>query len=92
MSRTSKQHDGFTFCEPTSATPTSRVHIRLLEGAPKPSGGIVGDVLCGRDLTGGWDVPGEVSADAVRRTLDAETGPTCPACAAEWARRNHVEL
>lgn len=75
----------YSFCEPVSATPTSRVHIRRVgaEGI-KTGGGVTGAPLCGYDLHGGWDVPGPVTTPVVVAGIGAEVAPTCPDCAALW--------
>lgn len=76
----------FTLCEPTWATPTSRVHVRLVPPGDSPhlGGGVSTPALCGADLRGGWDLPGEVTEDRLRSRLGAETGPTCPVCFQRW--------
>lgn len=64
----------FAFCEPVTATPTSRVHIRRLDGLPKFGGGAKGPTLCGREFRNGWDLGGQVTPAIVTVTLGRETG------------------
>lgn len=77
----------YVFCEPVHATPTSRVHIRLVtaEHPFKGGGGVTGTPLCGRDLRRGWDIPGTLSERVVFGGIGAETAPICPECATKWA-------
>lgn len=77
----------YAFCEPVWATTSSREHIREVPGDQlKLGGGITEPALCGFDLAGGWDIPTGVTEQRVRRGLNAEANPTCPACANVWGR------
>jgi hypothetical protein len=81
----------YAFCEPVWATTSSRTHIRLVEGGRKLGGGIDSPALCGFDLARGWDLPRNLDAGVVSRTLDSQCNPTCPACAAAWVARTHAD-
>lgn len=63
------------FCEPSTATPYSRIHIR--EVGPEgllPGGGIKVGPLCNPDRGLGWDVR-EATVSEVRGWLDEMTKP-----------------
>lgn len=86
-SRRTSSVEGIThaFCEPSNATPTSRVHIReVSDSRLYPGGGIPSQPLCGFDLRHGWDLPGVVTLEKVAAGIGAETGPTCRACATAY--------
>lgn len=70
----------FSACETVFAGPRSFWHIRQVgpEGL-KPSGGVTSKALCGRDLRGGWDIPG-FSVKVSDTALDPRM---CTRCVAE---------
>lgn len=72
----------YSFCEPVWAHPTSRIHVRNLEGGePKYGGGINTPTLCGRLMDYGWDIPGDVDETSLDYML------TCVECVDEWMAR-----
>jgi hypothetical protein len=81
--RTTSRVPAYALCEPVWATPTSRVHVRRLTGPPALGGTASIETLCGRTWPG-WDLPTPVTLDGLRRSLNAETGPTCPECLTVW--------
>ncbi|GAB2733873.1 hypothetical protein [Nocardioides pakistanensis] len=79
----------FAFCEQVWATPTSPWHIRAVgTDGLRPGGGIVGESLCCRELTGGWDIPTRIVDEAtLERLLTPDSDgrlAVCVACFAAW--------
>lgn len=83
----------FAFCEPVTATPMSKEHIRPVgpEGL-KLGGGVPVPALCGRDLHMGWDLETPVTADMVDRLAAPRPGDgrvfLCGPCADAWRTLN----
>lgn len=71
--------DLFSYCETVTAGPSTPWHIRLRgQGAPLlPGGGISGPAACGRDLAGGWDIPGRGVSTTDLASLDAAVCQRC---------------
>lgn len=81
------QTPAYTFCEPVSATATSHHHIRQVgSDGIKPGGGILGAALCGRDVSRGWDLAGEVTVASVGSQPRPGDGRVfvCPPCAEKY--------
>ena len=79
----------FAFCERSTATPTSPIHIRRVgEEGLKLGGGIPALPLCGSDLWHGWDLSGPVTPDAVRVQSTPRPGDgrvfLCSGCTAAY--------
>lgn len=72
-----------SFCEPVTATPFSKWHIREVgpEGL-KLDGGIPNEPLCGRDLRHGWDLQLRVDAESLTRLRGDLLCPNCDAALA----------
>lgn len=69
----------FAYCEPVAAGALAPWHVRRLDGDTiRPGRGITGRALCGRDLTGGWDIP---DAPVTLETIGTQV---CHLCATEW--------
>lgn len=74
----------FSFCEHVWATTFSAIHIRQLGGERRLGGGVDGAALCGRDVTGGWDLTARVDLAHVDDGLLAERNRLCEDCAEVW--------
>ena len=72
------------FCEKSTATPYSTLHIReMADDKSYPGGGIPNPALCGTDLLRGWDWGQAVSPDTIRAQMipPKQVQPLCEACA-----------
>lgn len=71
----------YAFCEPSTAGPLARFHIRRLsEKGLMPGGGIDTPFLCGRSRINGWDIE---NLRVTREEVEVE-GRTCQRCAVAW--------
>jgi hypothetical protein len=78
--------EALAYCERSSATPTSPVHIRVVgDEGRKVSGGAPDTTLCGAPLRLGWDLNGDVAAtlDRYAGIPQDQPGRMCLACVAE---------
>lgn len=73
----------YAFCERSTATPHSHLHIReVTDGRSYPGGGIPNPALCGADMLRGWDWGQAVTADVIRAYLmPGHAQPMCVPCA-----------
>lgn len=72
------------WCETVTAGPLAPNHLRLLEPGEdlRTGGGLFTPALCGRDLSGGWDLSiAEMPAVRHRHATQAPTARVCVACA-----------
>lgn len=79
------QAAAYSYCETVTAGPMAPWHIRArtADQPLRPGGGIRGEALCGRNLNGGWDIPGRevTAADAIVLGFDV-----CSGCSETYAK------
>ena len=75
-----------SYCERSTASAMSPVHIRKVGGeGRKLGGGVPVPALCGSDLHHGWDLPTDVPSTVARYATIPQNQPgrMCLACVAE---------
>lgn len=80
----------YAFCESGNAVAMGVIHLRVVPDARSRGRGfpLGTEALCGKNLDFGWDVPGEVTADEVRKQSTPPPGDgviwLCKRCAAQF--------